>query len=246
MKKMRLFLIAAALALAAACSKEEGLDVSQSLLNKEVQFTDAELQALYQMRGSDNKVSIEEAMSFANDVIGFLDGEAALKSGTSRRIGSVAALRTDKAKTVALKSSDGTDIELPDTVAYVVNFADSAGFALIAGDVRIGTPILAYVGEGALGNEIDNPGLAIFLEGTEEYILRSITDFENQKDSIVNEVLMKMGVEDEAGTKIAKEPDYEIQVSPASKCTRCQRCYQQNDRNRNTKIFHNGDVDNNS
>jgi hypothetical protein len=192
--------------IATSCANEEPLNSDQTPQAIEVQLTDAEMKVLYQMRNEDNKVTFEEATQFANDVIGFLDGEAAVKSGTARRIGSVAALRLDKANSIALKSSDGSDIEMPDTVAYVFNFADSAGFALIAGDTRIENPILAYVDEGTLGAEVDNPGLAVFLEGTEEYIERSIVEAERLKDSLISDIEAKLGydaveTETESGTK---------------------------------------------
>lgn len=174
-----------------------------------MQLTDAEMKVLYQMRSENNKVTFEEATLLANDVISFLDGEAAVKSGAARRIGSVAALRLDRERSVALKSADGSSIEMPDTVAYVFNFADSAGFALIAGDTRIESPILAYVDEGTLGAEIDNPGLAVFLEGTEEYIERSIIEAEHLKDSLMSSIAAKLAYdaeEDDPGTKALSMP----------------------------------------
>jgi hypothetical protein len=205
MKTNKLYISAAAIfTIATSCAKEENLSNDQAPQASEVQLTDAERKVLYQMRSENNQVTFEEATQLANDVIGFLDGEAAVKSGRARRIGSVTALCPDKEKRVALKSAGGSDIEMPDTAAYVFNFADSAGFALIAGDTRIESPILAYVDEGTLGAEIDNPGLAVFLEGTEEYIERSIVEAERMKDSLLSDITAKLGydaVEAEQGTK---------------------------------------------
>jgi hypothetical protein len=185
-------LIASLLIIAASCTKDENLSNEQAPQANEVQLTDAEVKVLYQMRNENNKVSIEEATQFANDVIGFLDGETAVKSGTARRIASVGALRLDKTTSIALKSGSGNDVEMPDTVAYVFNFADSAGFALIAGDTRIDAPILAYSGSGTLGSEVDNPGVAVFLEGIEEYVEQSIIETERIRDSLMNDIEEKL------------------------------------------------------
>jgi hypothetical protein len=133
---------------------------------------------------------MDEALQLVNDVIGFLDGEAAVKSGTARKIGSITAVRAPQ--TIALKSADGEDIAVPDTAAYIFNFADSAGFALISGDTRVDASILGYSENGTLSDTLDNPGLMLFLEGAEEYIAQSIVEAERQKDSLINDILAKL------------------------------------------------------
>jgi hypothetical protein len=92
MKRLKLFLVVTMLFGIVACSNEENLNDSRLNANSEIEFTDAELDVLYRMRDENNKVGIEEATQFANDVIGFLDGESAVKSGTARSISSIGAL----------------------------------------------------------------------------------------------------------------------------------------------------------
>ncbi|MDR3236542.1 MAG: hypothetical protein LBT48_07475, partial [Prevotellaceae bacterium] len=67
-------IIITTLFLTVAC-KEENLLLEQTpQTNEEVELTDAELKVLFQMRGQNNQVSMDEALQLANDVIGFLDG----------------------------------------------------------------------------------------------------------------------------------------------------------------------------
>jgi hypothetical protein len=201
--KTKVLLFAAVIAFfTVACKDEKGLVNDRLVTNQEVKFTDDEFNVLCQMRNKDNKVSIEEATRLANDVIGFLDGESATKSGTARSIKSVDALTSENLQTVALKSNDGVNVEIPDTIAYVFNFGEEDGFAIISADTRIEAPILGYSGSGTLGTEIDNPGLGMFLEGTEDYILRSIADAEHKRDSLIGMIMTKLNVQNESDTKV--------------------------------------------
>jgi hypothetical protein len=150
------------------------------------------------MRNKNNKVSIEEATQLANEVIVFLDEEYETKSGASRKIASAVALRNGKDKKVATKSTDSSEVEMPDTLAYLFNFADDAGYTIISADTRIESPILCYTGTGNLKDTIDDPGLAIFLEGTEYYIERSIIEAERMRDSLITDILSKI---EETGVK---------------------------------------------
>ncbi len=61
--------------------------------------------------------------------------------------------------------------ETPDTLFYVVNFEDEAGFALIAAP-RTLSPVLAVVESGnyELDEEIDNPGFKLFMDCLPDYI----------------------------------------------------------------------------
>ncbi|MDR0560761.1 MAG: C10 family peptidase [Prevotellaceae bacterium] len=185
-----------------ACTKEDNPAIDGGTdEKKEVRFTEAEQKVLYQMRNGDNRIGIEEAMQIAGDVIDFLDEESpATKSGNSRRIATVTHLHTGKKAKIATKSSsdDNSSVEMPDTLAYLFNFADSAGFTIIAADTRIETPILCYTGSGTLGDSIDNPGLAVFLSGAEDYIERSIIEAEHLRDSLMTDILAKI---DETGVK---------------------------------------------
>jgi hypothetical protein len=211
MKKVNVLLLATLFLACVACSDEENLNEVQPVETNEVQLTDAEIDVLYRLRNKDNKVGIEEATRFANDVIGFLDGESAVKSGTARSISSIGALGFKKTQSVSLKSSDDTGDanveEVPDTVAYVFNFGDEDGYAIISADTRIEAPILAYAGSGNLSDTIDNPGLILFLEGTEDYIIRSIADAEQKRDSLIAGIIAKLDAENELDTLDTKCSD---------------------------------------
>lgn len=127
-------------------------------------------------------IGVEEAKELALDASSLFAGDGAgLKSGKARTIGEVRALRSEE---TTLRSGSGDEVAIPDTLAYVCNFADSAGFAVICADDRVGCPILAYVGEGSLGDEVDNPGLAMVLSNMEDYLIGSIRQFEAEKDSL--------------------------------------------------------------
>jgi hypothetical protein len=208
MEKFRLFLLVTILLSMVACSKEENLNNAELTANNEVEFTDAELDVLYRMRDKDNKVGIEEATQFANDVIGFLDGESAVKSGTARNISSIGVLSSKGMQSVALKSNDGTNVEIPDTVAYIFNFGDDAGYAIVSADTRIEDPILAYTESGNLLDTIDNHGVILFLEGTEDYILQSIIDAEQRRDSLISSIVAKLNAEIESETKAMNPNDF--------------------------------------
>jgi hypothetical protein len=76
-----LFTLAATVFFAAACTDDlsnDKFNASQKEV-KVAQLTDDEAKVLFQMRNPDNKVSLDEAMRLAYDVIGFLDGETATK-----------------------------------------------------------------------------------------------------------------------------------------------------------------------
>ena len=94
-----------------------------------------------------------------------------------------------------LKTTGGEPQE--DTLAYVVNFADSMGFAIVSADLRIPDDVLAFVEAGNLGDSTDNPGLALFLDLAEDYMLKSIEDFEATKDSVSNELDRKLSAAEE-------------------------------------------------
>ena len=72
-----------------------------------------------------------------------------------------------------------------DTLVYVFNFEDNRGFAIVAADDRIPTQLLAYVDEGVLENDVDNPGLQYALEQMQSYVELSIDNFEKSKDSLL-------------------------------------------------------------
>jgi hypothetical protein len=179
-----------------ACETNEDFSNVDDL--KEVvsaELTADEMRVLYQMRNKNNKIGLDEATAIANEVIAMLDADVATKAGASRRIAQIKAVKTAKTDKALTKSTGGEDVEMPDTLAYIFNFADSTGFTIIAGDTRVETPILCYVGNGTLGDTINNNGIAIFLQGAESYIERSILESEQLKDSLMEDILAKIEIE---------------------------------------------------
>jgi hypothetical protein len=81
----------------------------------------------------------------------------------------------------SLRSANASE----DTLVYVFNYEDNRGFAIVAADDRIPTQILAYVDEGVLENEVENPGLQFALEQMQNYVESSIDNFERSKDSLL-------------------------------------------------------------
>lgn len=181
-----------------SCTNDNEVKIQNEPI-KELQLSDMEQKILFQSRNKNNKIEIKEAYQIANEVIDFLDDEIKTKSGKIRKIGDITVLYNKNENKVATKSSgDSIDIVMPDTLAYLFNFADSTGYTIIAADTRIENPVLCYTGSGTLNNNFDNNGLAIFLTGTEDYIKRSIIAAEQLKDSLISHILAKI---EETGVK---------------------------------------------
>jgi hypothetical protein len=108
MKPHKLAYAIFAIALFASCSEEKFPEVPAFDSGIGTQLTETEAKVLLSMRSDNNRVGIEEALEQANWVIGFLEGESALKSGSGRKVSSVSALISDKP--VALKSGNFGDI----------------------------------------------------------------------------------------------------------------------------------------
>jgi len=193
MVNVRMFLLLMVFILAGCSNDKNALSTNKT----ETSLTEQELRVLFRMRERDNRVSEDEITKLLDGIISFLDGESSLKSGFGRKVNSTLALVSDNRP--ALKSGDLGDIEFPDTLAYVFNFNDSLGFAIISADTRIDNAILAFTDNSSLMDSIDNPGIAIFLELLEDYMLNSIIEAEQQKDSLLESIMEKLG--DESDTK---------------------------------------------
>lgn len=164
-----------------ACEKES-LTVNQQTEMRKSSESTINYKALYTTH---HTMSWEEAVALAEDAaelhFGNATGETALRRSGNRRI--VNGGRVLERSATSLRSA--SDAMLPDTMAYICNFADSAGFAVICADDRVGCPILACVESGTLDDSADNPGLAIFLENAQVYMEESILRFEEEKDSLL-------------------------------------------------------------
>jgi len=193
-KTQFIFIMMFALMLSACDNIQNEFDNTQ--INNKVQLTQSEINILHSMRnGCSNRISLDEATKIANEVIGFLDNETTTKSGNSRQISSITTLKSERENMVMTKSvsyGGNENAEDLDTLAYLINFADSAGYTIIAAYTRVENPILCYTGSGTLGDTSDNSGIAIFLQGAESYIKRSIVETQAARDSLLNDILAKI------------------------------------------------------
>lgn len=161
-----------------SCKQDDNVEEAQSFNQEQKDENTMNFKALY---SEHHTIGEEEAAELALDASPLFDDGNALKSGKIRRICETRVLGSEEN---TLRSGSGNVVEMPDTLAYLFNFADSSGYAIICADDRVGSPILAYTSSGTIGKEIDNPSLAMILDNIEEYLLQSIIDFEEQKDSL--------------------------------------------------------------
>jgi len=122
-----------------------------------------------------NRIDMAEAINLVEEAIAFLDREHPSESKSSRAVNSVSILRFGDLKSSMMKSGEYRSFDISDTLAYIFNFGDSSGYVIISNDARIESPLLAFTENGSLVNgKTDNPGLKIFLERLEGYVLESI------------------------------------------------------------------------
>jgi len=184
------FLAAVALTLL-ACS-DENLS-GDDLVTKKVNI-------LPKMQNPNNRVDMEEAMSQVEKSIVFLDKEHPSESRSNRMVNSVSVLLSSGIKSSMMKSGEYGTLGISDTLAYVFNFKDSLGYVIISYDRRVGNPLFAFTEKGSLfDGKTDNPGLKIFLERLEGYLLESI---------------IKSNKADEPITRGPTSAPLNIQVSP--------------------------------
>jgi|GEM_PF-2299040 len=125
-----------------------------------------------------NRIDMAEATNLVGEAIAFLDREHPSESKSSRAVNSVSILRFGDIKSSMMKSGEYRTLDISDTLAYVFNFGDSSGYVIISNDKRIESPLLAFTESGSLVNgETDNPGLKLFLERLEGYMLESIAKY---------------------------------------------------------------------
>lgn len=180
------------LVLLASCKDQDVVEEikSDSLQEKKEEKT-PNYRALF---STNHKIGEEEAMEMALDVASlFEEEENGLRSGKVRTVEGVRVLRSEQH---TLRSGSNVEISIPDTLAYVINFAEGEGFAIIGADDRLDCPILACVDSGSLGDDTNNPGLAIFLNNAQVYMSRSILKFEMEKDSMLEVAKQKLALED--------------------------------------------------
>ena len=145
------FLTFAAVALVlAACSSEE--PIAPPMVENDA------------MGANPYRVSLTDALKNADALLGEL-GEGETTRSAERKV-----------ESVEYYSRPGTRALGGDTLLYLVNYADDAGFALLSADSRL-RPIYAISEEGSMSfsDTTYNKGLALFARGVEAEIESSLT-----------------------------------------------------------------------
>ena len=108
----------------------------------------------------------------------FNDKNNGLKSARTLKVSGISVLKSPKS---SLKSGS---VELPDTLAYFVNFEDNNGWAYISADDRVKEPLLAIFESGNYDPETisEIPGLKALLDNAESYMIDEISTFEKYKE----------------------------------------------------------------
>ncbi|MBR6103721.1 MAG: C10 family peptidase [Paludibacteraceae bacterium] len=183
------------------------------------------ISALYSAKHTIPEEEAEEnALQMMENLYGYGNG---LKSGRIRAVENVQAI------TKAKSSLKNCNSQLPDTLAYVVSFADSEGFCIVSADDRVVTPVLACVEKGTYSSGMDIPGLQLMVQKAQNYVASSIEYFEDNKDACLSylETLDEIPTESKslkATSNTTKGPYLTTkwgQDSPYNKkCPKCTHC----------------------
>lgn len=153
--------------------KDDVADEEKQIVSEEANAEKyVNLRALF---SDDHKIKEDEARSLAEDASEAIFGST--RSG-SRVVGSTSVITSKKN---GLRSAS----ILPDTMAYVMNFADSMGYAIIAADDRVPQLILGCTDNGAYEDNVENPGMKILFQNVQRYVESEIIGFEESKDSLL-------------------------------------------------------------
>ena len=207
-----------ALAFAVSCDKSsENFNVQQEQSNN---LTADEIKALSWYE-ADPHISTDEATMTAQSIIRFLDQDHRTKAAAPRTISCV------KPITRAKMTKAGEDETNPDTLAYVFNFGQEEGYAILSADRRTDN-IFALVPEGHIDFEDDidegvlSTGLMAFYGNLEAAYDQQVEYAIRMQDSLINIALAKIEAEVGAtGTKAAGNiqitygtPSYSVIVAP--------------------------------
>ena len=136
------------------------------------------ISALYSTK---HTIPVEEAQKSAVEMMDQLYGSSnGLKSAKKRVVEQVQVITKAKSSLKSINS------QLPDTLAYVVSFADSAGFSIVSADDRVMVPVLACVEKGTYSSGMEIPGLQLMVQKAQNYVASSIEDFEDHKDACLS------------------------------------------------------------
>lgn len=182
------------------CIKDENNIAEKSVDQPATELTDDALAILEIYSNKDFEITEEDAIERAKSAISNLDFNPntrafsdALVVKNTRALTSENFIADSKAQ-VEFTATDGkpVKVELPKVLGYAVNFKDQAnndaGFVIVPADKRINHMVLATVPNGSIplseNEEVDNDGVAFFLDNAEEYAAWSIAEAERKADSL--------------------------------------------------------------
>jgi len=177
MKKKSYFVMLLALACFTQSCKDDAEDLNS--FTEPVKSAAAENLNLRALFSENHVIPVSEASEIALNAPDMFASESTRANDLNpRTIESIGVYGRPKS---SLRSANVSE----DSLIYVFNYADNRGFAIVAADDRIPTQILAYVDEGSLENEVDNPALQYALEQMQSYVEASVDAFEESKDSLL-------------------------------------------------------------
>lgn len=192
-KSFTYLLFSCGLVIISSCTKNDL--PSDQPIGKVAELSETELRMLPRLTEASHKVGEQEAVDKATNILNLLaqNEGPTTRSGQQRTIKSMKVLTMENLGVTIKTRSGEAVVQFPDTAVYVFNFSDNGGYALISADKRVEADVLAFSGEGFVGDSTDNPGFGLFLSYAEDYIASQITKYESEKDSIYNEILLKLG-----------------------------------------------------
>ncbi len=197
--KKKVFLVASAALLLAACSEsmndlgEIAPENAKPTDEKTVVLSPEELCLIQQIANKTPKISPEAAQETAMQLLGLQNQTSSL----SKKMTATVFCNKKQVYNSLTKSYKMED----DTAFYVFNTPDEQGFAIVAADLRVPNQVLAYSDHGSFDTETDNPGMALFLEMAKDYVAERIATAEAQEDSLTESICQKLGIKTKNNTE---------------------------------------------
>ena len=120
------------------------------------------------------KTTVEEASEIALDFANKMEAKSNTRVIKKKSVANVEALRASSVQTRSSINTMGID-----TLFYIVNFADSSGFAIVSADKRT-DPLYAIIDEGNYNiKELDKEDNAGFLQFLDRAISKELDDIRN-------------------------------------------------------------------
>lgn len=188
MKHFNFILLAGFAGLFYSCSDEE----KNGVVDNNPSEVPVAMCSVSALKNAAHKINPEEAEKLALELVNSYSSSNGLKDCKMHNVSNIQVVGRN---TRGLKSSGNL---LKDTMAYIVNFSDSTGFAYVAADNRVTTPVIAFFDRGNLNAESlsEKSSLSFMLEKANSYIQSAIVNFEENKEyfeEIVKEVEEKDG-----------------------------------------------------